>query len=71
MVEQKNQIEILSALVELKTLIKNFRLLILGYGPEKKNLQKYAQNTQQVLFSRIKTAQIYPGRRGKNEKKRK
>ena len=41
LVEQKNQIEILSALVELKNSIKNFRLLILGYGPEKKNLQRF------------------------------
>ena len=41
LVEQKNQIEILIALKKLKKLIKNFRLLIIGYGPNKKNLEKY------------------------------
>ena len=41
LVLQKNQIEILQALIKLKTLNKKFRLLILGYGPEKINLQNF------------------------------
>ena len=41
LVEQKNQIEILLALLRLKNSIKKFRLLILGYGPEKNKLQKF------------------------------
>ena len=38
---QKNQIEILHALKRLKKSVKNFRLLIIGDGPEKKNLKDF------------------------------
>ena len=38
---QKNQIEILNALKKLKKSVKNFRLLIIGDGPEKKNLKDF------------------------------
>ena len=41
LVQQKNQIEILQALIKLKTSIKNYRLLIIGYGPEKKYLHDF------------------------------
>ncbi len=41
MVIQKNQKEILLALTKLKTSNTNFRLLILGYGTEKINLQNF------------------------------
>ena len=41
LVIQKNQIEILLALTKLKTSNKNFRLLIIGYGPEKIYLQNF------------------------------
>ena len=41
LVLQKNQIEILYALKRLEKLTKNFRLLIIGDGPEKKNLKDF------------------------------
>ncbi len=41
LVLQKNQIEILHALKRLKKSVKNFRLLIIGDGPEKKNLKDF------------------------------
>ena len=41
LVQQKNQIEILQALIKLKTSITNYRLLIVGYGSEEMHLQKF------------------------------
>ena len=41
LVLQKNQIEILLAIKRLEKLTKDFRLLIIGDGPEKKNLKDY------------------------------
>tara|TARA_B100000902_G_scaffold385012_1_gene425865 strand:+ start:8760 stop:9854 length:1095 start_codon:yes stop_codon:yes gene_type:complete len=53
LVEQKNQIEILLALTKLKNLIKNFRLLIIGYGPEKKNLQNFIHKNNLEKYVKI------------------
>ena len=41
LVQQKNQIENLQALIQLEDSISNFRLLIVGYGSEKEHLQNF------------------------------
>ena len=41
LVDQKNQIEILKAIKKLDNLINNYRLLIIGDGPKKKELEDY------------------------------
>jgi len=53
LVKQKNQIEILIALSKLKLLIKNFRLLIIGYGPEKKSLINFINQKKLKTFVKI------------------
>jgi len=53
LVDQKNQIQILSALVKLKKNIKNFRLLIIGYGPNKKNLENFINKEKINKFVKI------------------
>ena len=55
LVKQKNQIEILLALHRLASSIKNYRLLILGYGPEKNNLLRFIndnnlKNIVKIMF---------------------
>jgi len=53
LVQQKNQIEILIALKKLKKLIKNFRLLIIGYGPNKVDLENYISKNGLKKYVRI------------------
>ncbi len=53
LVKQKNQIEILIALSKLNSFVKNFRLLIIGYGPEKKSLVKFINEKKLNPFVKI------------------
>ena len=53
LVKQKNQIEILLALSKLKSALKNFRLLIIGHGPEKNNLIKFINEKKLNSFVKI------------------
>ena len=53
LVDQKNQIEILLSLIKLKSLIKNYRLLIVGYGPEKNSLEKFINRNKLKKFVKI------------------
>ena len=55
LVAQKNQIEILRALIKLKKLIKNYRLLLVGSGPDKIFLQNFINKNKlkknvQIIF---------------------
>ncbi len=53
LVEQKNQIEILLALIKLKNLIKNYRLLIIGYGPDKLYLENFIKKNKLKKYVKI------------------
>ena len=50
---QKNQNEILIALKKLKKLIKNFRLLIIGYRPNIVDLENYISKNGLKKYVRI------------------
>ena len=53
LVSQKNQIEILRAFIKLKDYIKNYRLLIIGYGPDKLYLENFIQENKLRKYVRI------------------
>ena len=53
LVDQKNQIEILLSLLKLKSLIKNYRLLVIGYGPEKVSLKNFINKNKLKKFVKI------------------
>jgi glycosyltransferase involved in cell wall biosynthesis len=53
LVKQKNQIEILHALVKLKESIKNYRLLLVGDGPDKLYLQNFINKNKLRKFVQI------------------
>ncbi len=52
-VHQKNQIELLHAFLNLKNSIREYRLLIIGYGPEKINLQNFINKNKLNKFVKI------------------
>ncbi len=53
LVQQKNQIEILQALIKLKNSLKNFRLLIVGYGPEETHLREFIKKFNLKKYVKI------------------
>lgn len=53
LVPQKNQVEILHALVKLKNLLNNYRLLIIGDGPEKNNLKNFINSEKLGKYVKI------------------
>ena len=57
LVKQKNQIDILQALIKLKTSIVNYRLLIIGHGPEKIYLQNFILRNKLKKYVKIISVQ--------------
>lgn len=57
LVPQKNQIEILQSLIQLKTLIVNYRLLIIGSGPDNLYLQNFVHRNNLAKYVKIIYAQ--------------
>jgi len=53
LVKQKNQIEILLAFIKLKNFIKNYRLLIIGYGPDKLYLENFIKKNKLKKYVKI------------------
>ena len=53
LVQQKNQIEILLALIKLKKSIKDYRLLIIGYGPDKSYLENFINKNKLNKYVKI------------------
>ena len=63
LVEQKNQIEIIKAIKRLGNIIDNYRLLIIGYGPKKEQLNKFIKTNSlqryiKIIFSKKATKYI-------------
>ena len=53
LVDQKNQIEILKAFVKLNDSVKNYRLLIIGYGPDELYLKNFIRQNKLKKYVKI------------------